>query len=230
MNTVLLYLGATILSICYLMIATQAIRKDSLKGLWSLVPPITWLYTQENNLKNKRLVFISLFSLLLFSCGLALSFTKRLEQQQITHLTRPSMADFSELISDSLSSFKLNFLPNSSSQPIHAFWQDHSLYLVRDLPRQPPQTIRISLPVGDLDGLELNILPTDEAPSTTVHVSQAASKGRQPINQTFTEGYTLGLKLRVATDQSYQGKLYLGLPGQLGEFSGDLFIASSFRH
>lgn len=227
METVIIYLGFILLAVSYLALTYHMLKKDTAKGFLCLLPLFSPFFFSTRSAQDKKLLLIALSGVLALACGTSLALAKQLEQHPSATL-HSSFFELSNLISGELQQAKQKILPTYSNAKIHAFWQDNNLYLVRNISKQPPQMIKIHLPVQTLKNLELNILPTDKMPGTTVQISQASSSRGQGSQQLFTEGYTLGLKVIDSDQEILKGRLFLDLPGDFGEWQGDLVIANQF--
>ena len=227
METVIIYLGFILLAVSYLALTYHMLKKDTAKGFLCLLPLFSPFFFSTRSAQDKKLLLIALSGVLALACGTSLALAKQLEQHPSATL-HSSFFELSNLISGELQQAKQKILPTYSNAKIHAFWQDNNLYLVRNISKQPPQMIKIHLPVQTLKNLELNILPTDKMPGTTVQISQASSIRGQGSQQLFTEGYTLGLKVIDSDQEILKGRLFLDLPGDFGEWQGDLVIANQF--
>lgn len=227
METVIIYLGFILLAMSYLTLSYRVLKKDTVKGFLCLLPLFSPFFLNTRSAQDKKLLLIALSGVLALACGASLALAKQLEQRPSATI-HSSFFELSNLISNELQQAKQKILRTHSNARIHAFWQDNNLYLVRNIPKQPPQMIKIHLPVQTLKNLELNILPTDKMPGTTVQISQASSSNGQGTQKLFTEGYTLGLKVIDSDQEILKGRLFLDLPGDFGEWQGDLFIANHF--
>ena len=227
METVIIYLGFILLAVSYLTLSYHMLQQNTIKGVLCLLPLLSPFFLSTRSALDKKLLLTTLSGVLALACGTSLALAKQLEQRPTATL-HSSFFELSKVISNELQQAKQKILPTHSNAKIHAFWQDNNLYLVRNIPKQPPQMIKIHLPVQTLKNLELNILPTDKMPGTTVQISQASSSTGQGVQQLFTEGYTLGLKVIGSDHEILKGRLFLDLPGDFGEWQGELFIANQF--
>ena len=224
MEILIVYLGITLLILSYLALSYYTFKKNAVKGCLCLLPFFTPFFLSNRSQQDKKILLIALIGTLALTSGTSLSLTKLLKETPNASLSSIISTTYKNLSSE-LTQFKQRLIPSHSKNEIYAFWQDHYLYLVRNVTHRPPQLIKIHLPLEDINNLELNILPTDKKPGTTVHIVQASSQSDQGQQQLFSEGYTLGLKIFSVDKNTLQGHLFLDLPGDFEKWQGDLFIA-----